>query len=562
MLKILRQILKHIEFVAYMLAVWSFLVLFFEPVIGYYMNFGRVEFYTAVANLLLLLLTIGNRLLFGEERGTQKIIIFDILMLAMGMLLLIYQAKFVIFVLLVRQTYFIIQFLLFRFSEGKVFRWLSSNPPVAVMLSFATVIFLGTVLLMLPVASNFNRVTPLVEALFTATSATCVTGLVVLDTGVHFSLFGQLVILLLIQIGGLGIMTLSTFFALILGQNINLKLKNVMNQVVGGAKSVNVFQLLKNIVAVTLVIEVLGALILFIKFSQDLSLLRAIYLSFFHSISAFCNAGFSPLSDNLVSYADSAVVSLTIPMLIFLGGIGFTVLIDLNHFIFFREKVRKLSLHTKIVLATTAILLALGFATFLLFEYHGSMQDFPVQKRILSSIFQSATTRTAGFNTIDISTLSKATVLISLVLMFIGASPGSTGGGIKTTTFSLLALTVISMIKGRRDLSVFKRRIPLANFREATGLTMLSAVIVGSIVLILLVVESHPFEKVLFEAVSAFGTVGLSMGITADLTVLGKLLITLLMYIGRIGPLTMVYAFAIRNTRSNINYAEETIAIG
>ncbi len=562
MLKILRQILKNIEIIAYMLAVWSFLVLFFEPVIGYYMNFGRVEFYTAVANLLLLLLTIGNRLLFGEERGTQKIIIFDILMLAMGMLLLIYQAKFVIFVLLVRQTYFIIQFLLFRFSEGKVFRWLSSNPPVAVMLSFAMVIFLGTVLLMLPVSSNFNRVTPLVEALFTATSATCVTGLVVLDTGVHFSIFGQLVILLLIQIGGLGIMTISTFFALILGQNINLKLKNVMNQVVGGAKSVNVFQLLKNIVVVTLVIEVLGALILYIKFSQGVSLLRAIYLSVFHSISAFCNAGFSPISDNLASYADSAVVSLTIPLLIFLGGIGFTVLIDLNHFIFFKEKVRKLSLHTKIVLTTTAMLLALGFVTFLFFEYHGAMQDFPVQRRILSCIFQSVTTRTAGFNTIDISALSKATVLISLVLMFIGASPGSTGGGIKTTTFSLLALTVISMIKGRRDLSVFKRRIPLANFREATGLTMLSAVIVGSIVLVLLVVEPHPFEKVLFEAVSAFGTVGLSMGITADLTLLGKLLITLLMYIGRIGPLTMVYAFAIRNTRSNINYAEETIAIG
>ncbi len=562
MLKYLQQLLKHIEFVAYLLAVWSFLVLFFEPVIGYYLDFGRVEFFTALANLVLLLLVILNRLLFGEVKGTQRIIVFDILMLVMGSLLMVYQTKFVIFFLLIRQTYFILQFLLFRFREGKVFRWLSGNPPVTLMLSFALVIFFGTILLMLPLASTQNRVTPLVDALFTSTSATCVTGLVVVDTGLHFSLFGQIIILLLIQIGGLGIMTISTTFALLLGQNISLKLKNVMNQVAGGSNTVNIFQLLKNTVLVTAVIEATGSFILFFQFSRDYPILRAIYLSVFHAVSAFCNAGFSPIRDNLVGYAGNAIVSLTIPMLIILGGIGFTVLIDLNRFIFYKDKVRKLSVHSKIVLSATLALIVLGFLAFFVLEFNSSMRGFSIAKRILSSFFQSVTTRTAGFNTVNMSILSKGSVLIAVALMFIGASPGSTGGGIKTTTFSLLALTVVSMIKGKRDLSVFRRKITIGNFREATALTMLSAGIVFFIVLLLMTIEPHTFDKILFEAVSAFGTVGLSMGITPFLTDAGKVLITILMYIGRIGPLTMIYAFSIRKKHTNINYAEETIAIG
>jgi len=204
----------------------------------------------------------------------------------------------------------------------------------------------------------------------------------------------------------------------------------------------------------------------------------------------------------------------------------------------------------------------LGFLAFFVLEFNSSMRGFSIAKRILSSFFQSVTTRTAGFNTVNMSILSKGSVLIAVALMFIGASPGSTGGGIKTTTFSLLALTVVSMIKGKRDLSVFKRKITIGNFREATALTMLSAGIVFFIVLLLMTIEPHTFDKILFEAVSAFGTVGLSMGITPFLTDAGKVLITILMYIGRIGPLTMIYAFSIRKKHTNINYAEETIAIG
>ncbi len=562
MRKFIRLILGQIETAAYLLAVWSFLVLFLEPLISYYTDFNRVQTLTAAANLLLLALAIVNRLLFKDERGTQKVVFFDVVMLAAGLLLMTYNAKFAIFFLLIRQFYFILIFILFRFSKGRVYKWLAVNPPVTLMLSFLLVIFIGTILLMLPAASAQNRITPFVDALFTSTSATCVTGLIVADTGKYFSQFGQIVILLLIQIGGLGIMTVSTAFALLMGRNINLKVKNVMSQVVGGTNKLNVAELLKNIVIVTVIIELIGATLLFLQFSQDHALNRSIYLSVFHSVSAFCNAGFSVFSDNLAAYRDSAVVSLTIPILIFLGGIGFAVNIDLFRYFFKRDKVKKLSLHSKIVLVTSAVLIVGGMIAYFVMEYYGTMKGFGIHQRLLSSFFQSVTTRTAGFNTINIGALSKGTLLVSMVLMFIGASPGSTGGGIKTTTFSVLGLMMLSLLKGKKDISVFKRRIPSGNFREAAGLVFFSAAVVFFIVLLLLQVEPFSFDKILFEAISAFGTVGLSTGITSGLSPLGRILITLLMYIGRIGPLTMIYAFAIRNRKTSINYAKETIAIG
>lgn len=562
MLALIRKALSHIEIVAYLVAIWSFAVLFAEPVIGYYLDYRAVEIYTALANLILLLLAILNRALFGHAWGTQRILIFDVVMLIMGSLLMLSQAKFVIFFLLIRQTYFILQFILFKAFDGKLFKWMSGNPPVTLMLSFALVILIGTVLLMFPVSSRLNRVTPPVDALFTATSATCVTGLVVLDTGTHFSLFGQIVILMLIQIGGLGIMTISTVFALLLGQRINLKLENVMHQVVGGSYAINLYQLLKNIILVTVVIELLGALGLYFKFSQDFAPLKAAWMSVFHSVSAFCNAGFSPLSGNLAGYVDSLTVNVWITGLIILGGLGFTVIIDLLHYFFVKGKARKLNLHSKVVLLTTATLVLFGFIVFYLAEYQGSMAGFGVYRRVLSSWFQSVTTRTAGFNTIDMARLSKASVLTSILLMFIGASPGSTGGGVKTTTFAMLVISVVSLLKGRRFQSIFKRRIPDSNFREATGLTSISLAIVFAALLLLLLAESHSFDQLAFEAMSAFGTVGLSMGITPTLSVAGKLLITLLMYIGRIGPLTLIYAFAIHRKQVDIDYAEENIVIG
>lgn len=554
--------IKTLEFFAYILAFWSFGVLFLEPIIAYYMNTTLVENLTALANILLLILTIIGRLLQRDLTRQKKIIIFDVVILIMGSLLFFYQAKFVIFFLLIRQTYFILTFLIFRAFEGRFYRFLTANPPVSLMLSFIAVITVGAILLMLPASSNNGTVTPFVDALFTSTSATCVTGLTVVDTPTHYSLFGQIVILLLIQIGGLGIMTISTAFALLMGQRLTLKLENVMHSVVGETQTVNLFELLKNIIFVTLIIEAIGAAVLFLSFSRTLEPLRAFYFAVFHSVSAFCNAGFALYTDNMMAFVDNVNVNLGITFLIILGGIGFTVIIDLVHYLTGKEKGKHLSLHSKMVLMTTAGLILGGFVAYFIAEYYASMKGFTVSRRILASWFQSVTTRTAGFNTIDNSQLSSASVLISLILMFVGASPGSTGGGIKTTTFAVLLMSVTSMLTGKRDLTIFNRKISQANTREATSLITLAGGILLFILFFLLLTQPFAMHKIVFEAVSAFGTVGLSMGITGQLTVLGKLLITLLMYIGRIGPLTLIYALSLYKRQGNVEFAEEKIAIG
>jgi len=557
-----RGLLSKVEQIAYLLAIWSFLVLFLEPIIAFYADFDRVENITALANIALLLLTILNRLITRKPGTGTNLLIFDASMLALGTLLYYYDAKFVIFFLLIRQTWYILEFILFKAFEGRFFRLLTENPPVTLMLSFALVIAIGTVLLMMPASSASNQVTSFVDALFTATSATCVTGLIVVDTGSYFSLFGQLVILLLIQIGGLGIMTISTAFAIMLGQRITLKLENVMYQVVGGSQSLNVLQLLRSIVLVTLLIESVGALLLYTRFSAHYLPLEAFYMSIFHSVSAFCNAGFSLISVSMMGYVSDIVMNLGITFLIILGGLGFTVIIDLHRYFFIRERVKKLALHSKIVLITSGTLLVLGLTAFYITEYNGTMEGFTIAKRLLASWFQSVTTRTAGFNTIDTGSLSPASILITLALMFIGASPGSTGGGIKTTTFAVLVLSITSLLKGKRDLSICNRKIPSTNIREATSLITLSATLIFFVLFLLLIVEPFPFDKIIFEAFSAFGTVGLSTGITPLLSQTGKFLITILMYVGRIGPLTMIYAFAIKRNVVNLDYAEEKIAIG
>lgn len=557
-----RSLLAKVEILAYVLAIWSFLVLFFEPVISYYADYTQVEYFTAWANLAVLMLTIFNRVVNPGEKKQKGLILFDVFILVMGFLLIFYNAKFVVFFLLIRQTWYIIQFLLFRAFDGRLYKLLTGNPPVTVMLSFILVIFLGTILLMMPVSSAQGKVTAPVDALFIATSATCVTGLVVVDVGSYFSLFGQIVILLLIQVGGLGLMTISTAFAIVLGQRLTLKLESTMYKVVGGSQSLNVLNLLKNTMFVTLIIEGLGAAFLYIRFSMDYAPLRAFYYSIFHAVSAFCNAGISLLPCNLSSYVGDYIINIGITGLIILGGLGFNVIIDLHHFIFRKSKVRKLALHSKIVLLVTALLLVGGAIIFFLVEYHGIMKGLSIKEKLLASWFNSVSARTAGFNVIDIGSLSKASLLITMFLMFIGASPGSTGGGIKTTTFAVLVLSIIGMFKGTRDLSIFNRRIPNSNSREATSLVVLSATIIFIVLFFLLLLEPFSFENLMFEAVSAFGTAGLSTGITPMLSTLGKLLIILLMYVGRIGPLTLIYAFAVRQGTVNLSYAEEKIAIG
>lgn len=557
-----RSLLGKVEVLAYLLAIWSFLVLFFEPVISYYTDYAPVEYYTAWANLAILTLTILNRLLNPTEKQQKGLILFDVFILVLGFFLVFHEAKFVVFFLLIRQTWYILQFLLFRAFDGRLYKLLTENPPVTVMLSFILVIFLGTILLMMPASSAKGQVTAPVDALFIATSATCVTGLVVVDVGTHFSLFGQLVILMLIQVGGLGLMTISTAFAIALGQRLTLKLESAMYKVVGGSQSLNVLVLLKNIMLATLIIESIGAAFLYLRFRIDFEPLQAFYQSIFHSVSAFCNAGISLLPCNLSSYVGDYIVNIGITGLIILGGLGFNVIIDLQHYIFHKGNVRKLALHSKIVLLVTSILLFSGAVIFFLVEYYGVMRGLSIKEKLLASWFNSVSARTAGFNVVDIGSLSKASMLITIVLMFIGASPGSTGGGIKTTTVAVLALSIIGLFKGTRDLTIFNRRIPNSNSREATALIVLSALIIFIVLFVLLLVEPFSFENLLFEAVSAFGTAGLSTGITPKLTSFGKLLIISLMYVGRIGPLTLIYAFAVKKSAINLGYAEENIAIG
>ncbi len=560
--KIIRRASSYFETLAYLIALWNILLLFFEPVINQYFEINQAQLWTAYANLLFIVVSLllrFNSQPFAEHRKRS---IADILILVFGSMLLLYDDKFVIFFLLIRQTFFIARYFFFHAFEGFLFKRLIKNPPITFLLSFATTILAGAFLLMLPSATVSQRITPFIDALFTATSATCVTGLVVFDTGTYYSLFGQLVILALIQVGGLGIMTISTAFAVLLGQQLTLKVENVMQNVMGESMKFDMLTLVKNVILVTIIIEAIGAFILYFTFSQTLEPIKAFYYSVFHSVSAFCNAGFGLFSDNFISYAFNVNVNLAITFLIIMGGLGFSVIIDVYNHAVKKNTRYSLTLHTKVVLSMTAFLLAFGTIAFLLSEYNHTMKGFAIHHRLLCSWFQSVTCRTAGFNSIDESQISHATSLVSIILMFIGASPGSTGGGVKTSTFALLVLSIFALVKGQSELTIFKRKISSSSVRESTSLIMLAMIFIFVIVYIMLMVDPFTLEQTIFEAVSAFGTVGLSMGITPNLSSVSKFLIVLLMYIGRVGPLTVLFAISQRKRVIHYSLAEEKIAIG
>jgi trk system potassium uptake protein TrkH len=558
----MKKVLSILEGLAYPLAFWNVLILFFEPVVGNYVSLPSVQFMTAASNIGYIVAVLILRILVSAFSTYKNRNIADFLIIIFGSLLFIYDAKFVIFFLLVRQIFFIARYVTFYAFEGVLYKKLVANPPVTLLASFAVTILTGSILLMLPSATTTHKVTPFIDALFTATSATCVTGLVVTDTGTYFSLFGQLIILSLIQIGGLGIMTISTAFAVLLGQKLTLKVENVMQNVMGESRSIDMITLIKNVILLTVFIELGGAFILFTKFVQVHEPLRALYFSVFHSISAFCNAGFSLYSDNLMGYAFNLRVNFAVTTLIILGGIGFPVLAELyNRFLGKRQHL-SLSLHTKIVLSTTFALILLGTIAFIIAEANHTMHGYTNFQKLICSYFQSVTCRTAGFNTIDESKISHGSALVSIILMFIGASPGSTGGGVKTSTFAIVILSIISLMKGQSELNIFKRRISSNSIRESTSLITLSLLVVFFIVFIMLLVDNFTLEHTMFEAVSAFGTVGLSMGITPILSSLSKFLIVLLMYIGRVGPLTVLFALSQRKKAIGYSLPEEKIAIG
>jgi len=486
----------------------------------------------------------------------------DIFFILIGLLVKNSERVFLFF-LIGRQVISLLNLRTVSINRSTFIEKLSDNPPVLVMLTFFFTIFLGALFLMLPAATTIGEDTSLLGALFTSTSATCVTGLIVYDTGTHFTLFGQIIILLLIQIGGLGIMTISSAFAILLGQKMSLKSESIMQNVIGESNKLDMISLVKSVILVTITLEFLGAVIMYFTFiAKAYPVKQAIYHSIFHSVSAFCNAGFCLYSNSLISYIGNFNINFVITSLIILGGIGFPVLKDIQQIIKKRVSYKRLSLNSKIVISSTVILLVLGAVIFFISEYNNEMKGLHFLDRIMASYFQSVTTRTAGFNTIDTANLSRGSSFISGILMFIGASPGSTGGGVKTTALVVVLVAVIAMFRGHDDVNIFKRKVSERIIKKVMALVAASVALLAVMIFLLLMFEPFTFEKTVFEAISAFGTVGLSMGITDRLSSAGQIIIILLMYLGRVGPLTLMFAISETKDRSFFTYIEEKISIG
>lgn len=436
------------------------------------------------------------------------------------------------------------------------------TPYQILAVGFASVIFLGALLLMLPIAATPNQPQlSFIDALFTATSAVCVTGLIVVDTGTYFSTFGQFVIIGLIQIGGLGIMTMATLMALIMRRRIQLKERLLIQESLNQLTMSGVVRLTRKIIINTLLVEFIGGTILALRWYPDWGL-DGIYYGYWHAVSAFCNAGFDLFGhfSSLTAYVGDWTVNLVITSLIIIGGIGFTVMFEVGNF----RRWRDFSLHTKLVLAMTAGILVSSTVIIFFLEYSNpaTLGDLPASTQWLASYFQAVTTRTAGYNTLDIGALQDVTLFFMVILMFIGASPASTGGGIKTTTTGLMLAAIWALIRGRRDVELFERRIPSLLIYKAFAIYFISATLVIVVTMMLSITESAPFLRLLFEVVSAFGTVGLSTGITPTLSAHAKCWLIVTMFAGRVGPVTLALAFAMRSSHGKVQYPEGKVSIG
>lgn len=441
-------------------------------------------------------------------------------------------------------------------------KWIRFSPPQVLVLGFAFIILAGSLLLMLPISSSTGESLPFIDAFFTATSATCVTGLVVVDTGTYFSTFGQVVIMLLIQVGGLGFMTMATLFALVFKRKISLKDRLLLQEAMNQNTMEGIVRLIRKVLMYSLIIESCAALLFTIRWSFDMPFGRALFFGIFHGVSMFNNAGFDLFGEyrSLTQYVNDPIVNLVTMFLIVSGGLGFIVLSDL---IEFRQR-RKLSLHSKVVLSMTATLILVGALVIFVFEFTNSntLQPLDWGGKIWSSFFQSVTPRTAGANTVDIGGLRQATQFFMIILMFIGASPSSTGGGIKTTTFTILVGAVISMIRGRSDLVLFRYRLAQERIFKAVTITMLALFLVIAVAMVLSTTEDASFLSILFETTSAFGTVGLSMGLTGKLTIAGKIIISFTMFAGRLGLLTLAYALGPKKGKELYRHPEGKMIIG
>ncbi len=452
------------------------------------------------------------------------------------------------------------------------------EPTDQIVLSFILVILAGTLLLHLPVSSGGEKKVHLRACLFTATSAVCVTGLTVKDTGTDFSLIGQAFIALLIQVGGLGILTFSNWLVISFKQqHSNLGTRMLLSESHGSLPYVEPVKLLKHIILYTFMCEGVGTALLFIRFAQDFPASHAFWQALFHSIAAFCNAGFSLFRDNLTGYRSDVIVNLTVCGLILLGGLGFVVFSDLTHFVSHPSEGtwrKHLSFHTRVVLGTTVILVVLFTFVFLALEWGNTMKGFSLKDRLLASLFLSVTPRTAGFNTVDTGQLTNTTLILQIFLMGVGAAPGSTGGGIKITTFAILIALIWSRSKGRHRVELLGRSIPLNVISKsiAVGAAYTIVTIIATMVMEFVetstLVSAYNIEARglflghLFEVVSALGTVGLSTGITPDLTGTSQILLVFVMLIGRLGPLLLAESLVGTKKPPRYSLPEDYVMVG
>ena len=449
------------------------------------------------------------------------------------------------------------------------------NTNLIILNGFLVALLVGTILLMLPVSSASGNGTDFITALFTATTSLCVTGLVVVPTYAYWSIFGKVIILILIQLGGLGIISFTIGFLIIIGKKISLKERKMIQESYNLDSAQGVLKILRKIFGITVKIEGIGAILYSIQFIPEYGIVKGICYSVFHSVSAFCNAGIDIIgNDSLVKYHGNVLVNFTTVRLIICGGIGFIVWLDIGGIISeIRNKklspnkfIERMKLHTKLVLITTAILVGGGFLFILLFEYNNpdTLGNMTFGNKCLAALFEAVTLRTAGFITVPQAGFRDGTFMIMCGLMIVGGSPFGTAGGIKTTTLALIFLLTWSTIKGKEDIEVCRRRINKQNVRSAVAIGTIVLSILAVAIMALSFTEDAPLKVITFEAVSALGTVGLSMDFTASLTAIGKLIIIVLMFFGRVGPITIAMAMAgrARKDRKITNYPEKRVMIG
>lgn len=440
----------------------------------------------------------------------------------------------------------------------------SFSPYMTILLSFMVVTILGGILLSLPISMRYGKSVKLIDGFFIATSAICVTGLSSIDIGSVYNIFGQMVILVLIQLGGLGVITFTSVIIIMISKKIGYYTKKIVQEDINIDTTFKIEEYVKKVILSVIVIEFIGTVILFFEFIKKFGFLKAVYYSFFHSVSAFCNAGFSLFSDNLYGFKNSFIINMTIPLLIFLGGIGFSTI--LNCYNVLRKKEKRLTSTTKLSIKISIFLVIIGMVAMFFLEYSNksTIGNLSFGQKLEASFFQSVTTRTAGFNTISILGLKRSTSLLFVILMFIGASPGSTGGGIKTTTIGLIILGTLATLKNKDTIEYDKRSVSWRIYSKAITVLFISLIYTTICVFLLILFERNKnLLDLVFEVFSAFGTVGLSRNLTPSLTDISKFILIVTMFVGRVGPLTIALALSKSNLKKGrYTYPQENILIG